>query len=258
MLTPSKSSRCDDSVNRRIERHDRDFLETAHGRATFSDGTRATDDQRSTDEVEGKEKRGSCRPGRLLSRLLRNGEFGELVRAVAGGSPTGRIGPAKYNSARVILLFMNRLLKFAQKLDLQGTGKWLLLSAAVGIVAGLGAIAFQGLLQIVQHFGLALLAGYAPPEAAGERALFAEPAATIVPWMIVPIMAIGGLISGWLVYTFAPEAEGHGTDAAIDARSRSSVTSTPVSSPSSRPSSRSSCSQNSPPTSALKFCGTSM
>ena len=136
---------------------------------------------------------------------------------MAGGSPTGRIGPAKYNSARVILLFMNRLLKFAQKLDLQGTGKWLLLSAAVGIVAGLGAIAFQGLLQVVQHFGLALLAGYTPPEAAGERALFAEPATTLVPWMIVPIMAIGGLISGWLVYTFAPEAEGHGTDAAIDA-----------------------------------------
>jgi len=27
----------------------------------------------------------------------------------------------------------------------------------------------------------------------------------------------GGLVSGWLVYTFAPEAEGHGTDAAIEA-----------------------------------------
>ena len=30
-------------------------------------------------------------------------------------------------------------------------------------------------------------------------------------------MTVGGLISGWLVYTFAPDAEGHGTDAAIDA-----------------------------------------
>jgi CIC family chloride channel protein len=28
---------------------------------------------------------------------------------------------------------------------------------------------------------------------------------------------MGGILSGWLVYTFAPEAEGHGTDAAIDA-----------------------------------------
>ena len=33
--------------------------------------------------------------------------------------------------------------------------------------------------------------------------------------MLLP--AVGGLVSGWLVYTFAPEAEGHGTDAAIDA-----------------------------------------
>ena len=29
--------------------------------------------------------------------------------------------------------------------------------------------------------------------------------------------AAGGLVSGFLVYTFAPEAEGHGTDAAIEA-----------------------------------------
>ena len=33
------------------------------------------------------------------------------------------------------------------------------------------------------------------------------------PWMLVAVMAAGGLASGLLVYTFAPEAEGHGTDA---------------------------------------------
>ena len=31
------------------------------------------------------------------------------------------------------------------------------------------------------------------------------------------ILPLGGLVSGWLVYTLAPEAEGHGTDAVIDA-----------------------------------------
>lgn len=36
--------------------------------------------------------------------------------------------------------------------------------------------------------------------------------------MLLP--AMGGLVSGWIVYTFAPEAEGHGTDAAIDAYHR--------------------------------------
>jgi len=37
-------------------------------------------------------------------------------------------------------------------------------------------------------------------------------------YILIPISTtIGGLISGLLVYKFAPEAEGHGTDAAIDA-----------------------------------------
>jgi CIC family chloride channel protein len=38
--------------------------------------------------------------------------------------------------------------------------------------------------------------------------------------MLLFLPALGGLVSGWLVYTYAPEAEGHGTDAAIDAYHR--------------------------------------
>ncbi|HOO45480.1 MAG TPA: chloride channel protein, partial [Deltaproteobacteria bacterium] len=38
-----------------------------------------------------------------------------------------------------------------------------------------------------------------------------------VPWYLALIPAAGGLITGLIVYTWAPEAEGHGTDAAIDA-----------------------------------------
>ncbi len=38
---------------------------------------------------------------------------------------------------------------------------------------------------------------------------------TFVPWMLLIVPTIGGLISGILVYTIAPEAEGHGTDGAI-------------------------------------------
>src|SRR5262249_35167153 len=37
------------------------------------------------------------------------------------------------------------------------------------------------------------------------------------PWLLLLVPAIGGLLSGLLVYRFAPEAEGHGTDAAIAA-----------------------------------------
>ena len=36
-------------------------------------------------------------------------------------------------------------------------------------------------------------------------------------WLLLLLPAIGGLLSGLIVYTWAPEAEGHGTDAFIDA-----------------------------------------
>jgi chloride channel protein, CIC family len=102
--------------------------------------------------------------------------------------------------------------------DVRSTGKWFLLSAAIGVVAGLGAIVFQGASQSVAHFALARIAGYSPPETAGEDRYFKESKeTTIVPWLIVAVMAGGGLVSGALVFNFAPEAEGHGTDAAIDA-----------------------------------------
>jgi CIC family chloride channel protein len=34
--------------------------------------------------------------------------------------------------------------------------------------------------------------------------------------MLLFVPTLGGLLSGWLIYTFAPEAEGHGTDAAVE------------------------------------------
>jgi CIC family chloride channel protein len=39
----------------------------------------------------------------------------------------------------------------------------------------------------------------------------------LYPWLLLLIPTIGGLLSGILVFTLAPEAEGHGTDAVIDA-----------------------------------------
>jgi len=104
-----------------------------------------------------------------------------------------------------------------ESFDLRTSGKWIVLASLVGVVAGLGAIAFQALGQFVVHVTLAPYAGYVPPEATGEHALFSHPEGPITPWMIVLIMVLGGLVCGLLIYTFAPEAEGHGTDAAIDA-----------------------------------------
>lgn len=113
---------------------------------------------------------------------------------------------------------MNRFEKWFSSYDWKTSGKWTLLSILVGVVAGIGGIVFQFLGQVVVHYSLSTFAGFAPREAEGEHGLFDHShLSTFEPWAIVLVMIVGGILSGWLVYTFAPEAEGHGTDAAIDA-----------------------------------------
>ncbi|MFV0443623.1 MAG: chloride channel protein [Planctomycetaceae bacterium] len=107
--------------------------------------------------------------------------------------------------------------RFLRSLDWKATGKWMLLSVSVGVIAGAGGVLFVLLSQCVSHFSLYEYSGFLPGEAAGEHAVFKHPEKELLPWITTIIMTIGGLLSGWLVYTFAPEAEGHGTDAAIDA-----------------------------------------
>ncbi len=108
----------------------------------------------------------------------------------------------------------------------------LALSLIVGVIAGLGAVVFYAAGQFVFHYTLTAIAGYEPVEAGGElhllsgdaprvvgveRAKDVEAKRTLRPWLIAVVAALGGLVCGWIVYTFAPEAEGHGTDAAISA-----------------------------------------
>ncbi|MGE4003442.1 MAG: chloride channel protein, partial [Planctomycetaceae bacterium] len=115
---------------------------------------------------------------------------------------------------------MKHLRRFLEAIDVKASGKWIVLSILVGVVAGIGAILFHVAGQVVVHYSLVRFAAYAPREATGEHALFEHGLGAgdaFEPWMIVAVMTAGGLLSGWLVYTFAPDAEGHGTDAAIDA-----------------------------------------
>ena len=94
--------------------------------------------------------------------------------------------------------------------------KWLILASVIGVIAGLGAVVFYEALSISTHLFLGVLAGYHVPTPAGEgnaagSAHFAR------AWAIPLVVVLGALASGFLVFTWAPEAEGHGTDAAIDA-----------------------------------------
>lgn len=86
----------------------------------------------------------------------------------------------------------------------------------MGIVAGLAAIVFQLLSQFVVRYSQGQFAGYTPSIAAGEHLMLAPAVTPFAPWMIVVVMTAGGIASGLLVYSLAPEAEGAGTDAAID------------------------------------------
>lgn len=96
-------------------------------------------------------------------------------------------------------------------------GKWSIIFVLIGIIAGLGSVVFQYLCELGSHFFMGGLAGYYPPLAGGETYMMPSGHTPFKRWMLLILPAVGGIFSGWLVYTFAPEAEGHGTDAAIDA-----------------------------------------
>lgn len=96
-------------------------------------------------------------------------------------------------------------------------GKRVFYFAVIGIIAGLGSIFFHYLCQLGSHFFMDLIAGYRPPSPAGEHHLIPSSSTSFNRLILLFLPAFGGILSGWLVYTFAPEAEGHGTDAAIDA-----------------------------------------
>lgn len=96
-------------------------------------------------------------------------------------------------------------------------GKWTFYFVLIGIIAGLGSALFHYLCQLGVHFFMDLMAGYRPPPPSGEHHLIQPSSKALNKWVLLFLPALGGIISGWLVYTFAPEAEGHGTDAAIEA-----------------------------------------
>ncbi|MBT7695805.1 MAG: chloride channel protein [Desulfobacterales bacterium] len=101
--------------------------------------------------------------------------------------------------------------------NLAKAGRWLSYFIIIGVIAGLGSIVFHYLCTLGMHYFMDLIAGYRPPSPAGEESGLLKPVLPSNRWMLLFLPALGGLVSGWLVYTFAPEAEGHGTDAAIDA-----------------------------------------
>ncbi len=112
---------------------------------------------------------------------------------------------------------MSRLLQFGRSFALGSSSKWALLASVVGLVVGVACVVFEFLTQLVHRLSLDHWAGFPRGEAQGEHHYFDASGVAFAPWMIVAVVTFGGLLSGWIVYWLAPEAEGAGTDAAADA-----------------------------------------
>ncbi|MFC1732060.1 hypothetical protein ACFL6I_17225, partial [candidate division KSB1 bacterium] len=100
------------------------------------------------------------------------------------------------------------------KTPFKGAGplsKLLGLSVLIGFISGLGAILFYWMLNASELFFQDFLMGYRPMHPAGTVRLFPETGTVFNRYMFFLVPALGGLLSGLIVFFFAPEAEGHGT-----------------------------------------------
>ncbi len=104
-----------------------------------------------------------------------------------------------------------------REFDFRSAGRWLLYGSVVGVISGLGAILFQSLLALLKEFSINHLMGLTPLIPGGEPQTEHFTTGSFRPYLIVLLPALGGLLAGFLIFKFAPEAEGHGTDEAIKA-----------------------------------------
>lgn len=94
------------------------------------------------------------------------------------------------------------------------------LCVVVGVLGGIAALVFEQAVELAQHLLLGGIGRYTPPEPGVLPTDGAQ--AVALPgwrerWWLPLATTLGGLLSGWIVYRWAPEAEGHGTDAALSA-----------------------------------------
>lgn len=90
-------------------------------------------------------------------------------------------------------------------------------SLVLGLVGAVAAGVFIELLRLAQGLFLGGIADYSPPALPSDGGSLQQVIGAHGLWLIPVATTLGGLLSGVLVYSLAPEAEGHGTDTAIKA-----------------------------------------
>src|SRR5262249_24796734 len=82
---------------------------------------------------------------------------------------------------------------------------WLFLASLVRLVCGVGALVFKWLADGVLAAFWPTIVSFAPPSAGGEPVPLVAHGPLRV-WGLIVAPAVGGVLSGLLVYRFAPEA----------------------------------------------------
>lgn len=102
--------------------------------------------------------------------------------------------------------------------DLPYFERWLVMGSILGIISGISSLTFYFSIRLFESLFLHEVVGYTPPLPIGEGGTFPFTYGPPLRPLLFPLVtALGGFLAGLLVYLFAPEAEGHGTDAAISA-----------------------------------------
>ena len=110
---------------------------------------------------------------------------------------------------------------FRDRLGFEFVSRIYLYSVLIGLVSGLGAVIFTYGLELTRFLLVEKLAGFRPIRSSGairfDFSFFGAPSGEEYLWLLLLLPGLGGLIGGWLTHRFAPEAQGAGTDAMIDA-----------------------------------------
>ncbi len=114
------------------------------------------------------------------------------------------------------------LQRFSRSLGRSGSAsipRLLALSVVLGVVGALASAAFSWMVMFVERTALERVTGYHPPTAQDLASHDWHDAFHMHP-LIPLVTGLGGLLTGIIVAGLAPEAEGHGTDAAVEAYHR--------------------------------------
>jgi chloride channel protein, CIC family len=102
-------------------------------------------------------------------------------------------------------------------MDDRSQNRILIDAVLIGIVGGLGAQVFLWMLRVCSHIFLLDIAGYRAPQLLPSGGVSPAMIGPHGYWLIPVVTTLGGVLAGVLVYGFAPEAEGHGTDTVVRA-----------------------------------------